>query len=44
MLPARYMTTPFPLVSLACIFPSIRVSPLLIPWKVPGKSESLFRL
>jgi hypothetical protein len=30
--PARYMTTPFPFVSLACICPSIRVSPRLIPW------------
>ena len=30
--PARYITTPFPFVSLACIFPSIRVSPLLMPW------------
>ena len=30
--PARYMTTPFPFVSLACILPSIRVSPLLMPW------------
>jgi hypothetical protein len=25
--PARYITTPFPFVSLACIFPSISVSP-----------------
>ena len=30
--PARYMTTPFWFVSLACIFPSIRVSPRLMPW------------
>ena len=30
--PARYMTTPFPLASLACICPSIRVSPRLTPW------------
>jgi hypothetical protein len=29
--PARYITTPFPFVSLACIFPSIRVSPRLTP-------------
>ena len=30
--PARYMVTPFWLVSFACIFPSIRVSPRAIPW------------
>src|SRR5262249_54846933 len=42
--PARYMTTPFPFVSLACIFPSIRVSPLLTPRYVPEKSERRFRL
>ena len=30
--PARYMTTPFWFVSFACIFPSISVSPVLMPW------------
>ena len=30
--PERYMTTPFWFVSLACILPSIRVSPRLMPW------------
>lgn len=30
--PARYMTTPLPFVIFACILPSIRVSPLLMPW------------
>ena len=30
--PERYMTTPFWFVSLACIFPSISVSPRLMPW------------
>src|SRR5206468_11637942 len=42
--PARYMTTPFPFVSFACIFPSIRVSPRLTPRYLPEKSERLCRL
>ena len=42
--PARYMVTPFPFVSLACIFPSISVSPRLTPRYLPEKSERLFRL
>ncbi len=35
--PARYMVTPFPFVSLACIFPSISVSPRLTPRYLPEK-------
>src|SRR5205823_5300746 len=33
--PARYMATPFPFVILACIFPSISVSPRLTPRYLP---------